>query len=319
MTELTRVRIHAIAQVGEQGQAASTRIFDFRPLDGAGLPPFAAGAHVDLAIAGGGLRQYSLCNDPAETHRYVIAVALEAQGRGGSSWLHRDCAVGDILEIGIPRCLFPLVETAPFSVLIAGGIGVTPIWAMAQRLRRLGRPFALHFGARSRALAPLLAMIEDAEVPVRTYFADEGESLIDFAQILADAPAEAHFYACGPAAMLDAYQAALGTIPAPRVHLERFANEAEQARDGGFAVTLARRGKTLEVKDGQTILEALRGAGIHAPFSCAQGVCGACETTILDGLADHRDAVLTEAERAEGKTMMICCSGARTARLVLDL
>ncbi len=323
MTDFTRVRIHAIEEVGDPGQPGATRIFDLRPHEASHLASFAAGAHIDVRTPGDEVRQYSLCNDPAETHRYVIAVLLEAQSRGGSHWLHHACERGDTLEIGAPRSLFPLVEDAPFSVLIAGGIGITPIWAMAQRLIALERPFALHFGARSRRLAPLLETIETTlactGTPYFASFADAGQPTLDFAQIRAQAPANAHFYACGPAAMLEAYGAALATLPAERVHHERFANCAPAARTGGFEVELARSGRTFRIEEGQTILEVLKAAGIRAPFSCAQGVCGACEATILDGRADHRDAVLSEAERTAGQTMMICCSGALTPRLVLDL
>jgi tetrachlorobenzoquinone reductase len=316
------VRVESIVETGPAGPGR-VRIFDLRPLAGPALPAFEAGAHIDIAVRDGLLRQYSLMNAPGETHRYVVAVGLDAASRGGSRHLHEHVSAGDVLRISAPRCRFALVEDAPFSVLIAGGIGVTPLWAMAQRLIALGLPFAFYFGARSEEAAPLLDRIAPAlaaaNKPLVTAFETDNGARLDLAAIMQDAPAGAHFYACGPAGMLDAYIAAAAGIAPTRVHYERFSTVAEEARDGGFEVNLARTGKTISVAPGQTILEALKLAGVNANHSCTEGICGACETPVLEGVADHRDSVLTDAEKAAGKTMMICCSGARTARLVLDI
>ena len=313
------VRVEEIIETGPAGPGR-VRIFDLRPSSGDKLPAFEAGAHIDVAVRDGLLRQYSLLNAPGETHRYVVAVALDPATRGGSKHLHEWVETGDALTISAPRCHFALVEDAPFSVLVAGGIGVTPLWAMAQRLIALGKPFAFYFGARSAEAAPLLDRITPAlaaaNAPLTTVF---GGAPLELAAIVRDAPAGAHFYACGPAGMLDAYIAATEAVPSANVHYERFSGASDEARDGGFEVELARTGKTVTVAPGQTILEALKLAGVNANHSCAEGICGACETPILEGVADHRDSVLTDAEKAAGKSMMICCSGARCARLVLDI
>lgn len=313
------VRVAEIVETGPEGPGR-VRIFDLRPVSGESLPAFEAGAHIDVEARDGLVRQYSLLNAPGETHRYVVAVALDAASRGGSKHLHDWVETGDVLRISPPRCHFALVEDSPFSVLIAGGIGVTPLWAMAQRLIALGKPFAFYFGARSPEAAPLLDRIAPAlaaaNAPLVTVF---GGAPLDLAAIVREAPTGAHFYACGPAGMLDAYISATEGVDAANVHYERFSGAGEEARDGGFEVQLARTGKTVTVAPGQTILEALKLAGVNANHSCAEGICGACETVILEGVADHRDSVLTDAEKAAGKSMMICCSGARTARLVLDI
>ncbi|ESQ80388.1 PDR/VanB family oxidoreductase [Asticcacaulis sp. YBE204] len=321
MTDLT-VRVHDISEGGPSGEAGCVRVFDLRP-DGGDLPAFEAGAHIDVVARDGVVRQYSLMNAPGETHRYVVAVALDGQSRGGSKYLHDWVEVGDALMISPPRCHFHLVEDAPFSVLIAGGIGVTPLWAMAQRLIALGRPFVFHFGARSAATAPLLDLIrpelDTAGVPFHRVFEAEGGARLDLDRIFAEAPEGAHFYACGPAGMIDAYIAAGASRPAGTVHYERFSGAEAPALDGGFEVELARTGGRYTVEAGKTILETLKDHGINVPHSCAEGICGACECGVLEGMPDHRDSVLTDAEKAAGRTMMVCCSGAKSARLVLDL
>ncbi|MDI7773900.1 PDR/VanB family oxidoreductase [Asticcacaulis sp. EMRT-3] len=315
-----QVRVHHLMD-RSPGTADAVRILDLRPVADTVLPSFEAGAHIDIHAGAGIVRQYSLLNDPAETHRYVVAVALDAESRGGSRWIHDWVEPDDLLTISAPRCHFHLVEDAAHSVLIAGGIGITPIWAMAQRLMALGRSFELHYGARRAATAPLLddmvCALQDSG-RFHTRF-EESDGRLDLKGILAAAPAGSHVYACGPAAMLDAYLAASQGLPSDCIHYERFAATIEAASEGGFTVELARRQMKIDVQSGQTILDALKTAGVNAPHSCAEGICGACETAILSGVADHRDSVLSDAEKAAGKTMMICCSGAKTPNLVLDL
>jgi vanillate O-demethylase ferredoxin subunit len=319
------VRVARIDQLGPAGAPLSVRILELHAADGRGLPPFAAGAHIDIRIGDALVRQYSLLNDPAEQHRYVVAVALDAASRGGSRHLHAQVNPGDMLAISAPRCHFPLVEDAAHSVLIAGGIGVTPLWSMAQRLLALGRPFAFHYGARSAASAALLGEIGPrlaaAGRPFATAFEEAGGARLDLAAILADAPADTHFYACGPGGMLDAYLAAAdaaGRAP-ERVHFERFSGTGTAATEGGFTVELARTGGSYAVPQGATILDTLKAHGINIPHSCAEGICGACEAVVIDGIPDHRDDVLSAAEKAANRTMMVCCSGAKSPRLVLDL
>jgi ferredoxin-NADP reductase len=318
-----RTRIHRMTQVGLPGTPGAVRILDLRQENGHDLPEFEAGAHVDLVVSDSVIRQYSLLNAPSERHRYVVAIALDPASRGGSRHFHDWVEEGDVLVIGTPRCHFHLVEDAPYSVLVAGGIGVTPIWSMAQRLIALGRPFEFHFGARSAATAPLLAEIAaglaTAGVALHTVFADEDDRGLDLAGIVARAPADAHFYACGPSGMLDGYLAAGQGVPKGRLHYERFAGTSAAATDGGFEVELARTGGRYTVEPGQTILEALKLHGINVPHSCAEGICGACEARVISGIPDHRDDVLSDAEKASNASMMVCCSGSRSPMLVLDL
>jgi ferredoxin-NADP reductase len=318
-----RTQVHQITQVGMPGAPGSVRILDLRAETGGDLPAFEAGAHVDLIASDDMIRQYSLLNAPSERHRYVVAIALDPASRGGSRHFHDWVEEGDVLVIGSPRCHFHLVEDAPYSILIAGGIGVTPIWSMAQRLIAIGRPFEFHFGARSAATAPLLAEITAglaaAGVPLHTVFADEDDRGLDLAGIVARGGPDAHFYACGPSGMLDAYVAAGSGIPETCLHYERFAGTTEAATDGGFEVELARTGGRYMIEPGQTILEALKRHGINVPHSCAEGICGACEARVISGVPDHRDDVLSDAEKASNTSMMVCCSGSRTPTLVLDL
>jgi ferredoxin-NADP reductase len=312
-----------MTQVGVPGTPGSVRILDLRQENGHDLPEFEAGAHVDLVVSDSVIRQYSLLNAPSERHRYVVAIALDPASRGGSRHLHDWVEEGDVLSISAPRCHFHLVEDAPYSVLVAGGIGVTPIWSMAQRLIALGRPFEFHFGARSAATAPLLAEIAAglaiAGVALHTVFADEDDRGLDLVGIIARAPSGSHFYACGPSGMLDAYLVAGQGIPDDRLHYERFACTSTAATDGGFEVELARTGGRYAVGPGQTILEALKLHGINVPHSCAEGICGACEARVISGIPDHRDDVLSDAEKASNASMMVCCSGSRSPMLVLDL
>jgi ferredoxin-NADP reductase len=320
---ILRVRVHQVTQVGMPGSAGSFRILDLRDEAGGALPEFAAGAHIDLAATGDLIRQYSLCNAPGERHRYLVAIALDPASRGGSRHFHEWVEEGDVLAISAPRCHFHLVEDAAYSVLIAGGIGVTPIWSMAQRLIALGKPFEFHFGARSASTAPLLEEIATglgaAGIALHRVFADEDDSGLDLAGIVSRAPADAHFYACGPGGMLDAYLAAAQGRGEGRVHYERFAGTNDAATDGGFEVELARTGGCYTIGAGQTILEALKLHGINVPHSCAEGICGACEARVISGIPDHRDDVLSDAEKASNASMMVCCSGAKSSKLVLDL
>jgi ferredoxin-NADP reductase len=298
------------------------KLFELRRDDGGELPPFTAGAHIDLQIGRSGLvRQYSLLNHQVERSRYLVAVTREAQSRGGSIYLHDEVEAGDRLIAGGPRNHFPLHEDAPHSVLIAGGIGITPIWSMAQRLEALDASWELHYAAPDIDQAPLLAQIQalagDRLHLYRSRAA--GGRRMDLNAIVPQARPGAHAYACGPQSLLDSFVEATAGLPQDQVHLEHFTPVAAPAADGGFLVTLAQSKMTFEVPPGQSILDTLKQNGLRATYSCSEGVCGSCETVVLEGVPDHRDSVLTPAERATGRTMMICCSGSKTAKLVLDL
>lgn len=312
-TTTVEMRLHSIRYA-----AQDTHLYEFRRPDGAVLPKAEPGAHIDLHLPNGMMRQYSLCTADGDPRAYVVGVKRDRASRGGSRYIHEYLQVGEILKIGGPRNNFPLKEDAGHSVLIAGGIGVTPIWCMAQRLVKLGRSFELHYACRTRSEAAFLE--ELAALPqAKLHFDDEAGGFLDLAPIVVNAPAGAHFYCCGPLPMLAGYEAAAKALPAEQVHVEYFSAKEEAATGGGYVVELRRSGREFPIPEGRTILQVLRDAGVDVPYSCEEGVCGACETQVISGEVDHRDNILTEKERLESKTIMVCCSGAKSARLVLDL
>jgi ferredoxin-NADP reductase len=315
------VYLHAITRLTHDASA-----FEFRRVDGAPLPPFTAGAHVDLILPNGVRRSYSLCNAQEESHRYVVGVKRASPSRGASTFLHDQLRVGSEIEIAPPRNNFPLVESAPHSVLIAGGIGITPIWSMLQRLVALGASWELHYASRTPKDAAFLDELERLATPdarrLRFAFSREaGGARLDLDEIVAAAPASSHFYACGPAQMLSAYERATAHVPNEQVHLERFsaADAAVQRATSGFEIILARSDRTLQVPAEKSILDVLLDDGVEVAFSCMDGVCGSCKVEVLDGMPDHRDVILGAEERAVNRTMMVCCSRAVSERLVLDL
>lgn len=312
-TTTVEMRLHSIRYA-----AQDTHLYEFRRPDGAVLPKAEPGAHIDLHLPNGMMRQYSLCTADGDPRAYVVGVKRDRASRGGSRYIHEYLQVGEILKIGGPRNNFPLKEDAGHSVLIAGGIGVTPIWCMAQRLVKLGRSFELHYACRTRSEAAFLEELE-ALPQAKLHFDDEAGGFLDLAPIVANAPAGAHFYCCGPLPMLAGYEAAAKALPAEQVHVEYFSAKEEAATGGGYVVELRRSGREFPIPEGRTILQVLRDAGVDVPYSCEEGVCGACETQVISGEVDHRDNILTEKERLESKTIMVCCSGAKSARLVLDL
>lgn len=288
------------------------------------LPPFDAGAHVDLHLPGNVQRSYSLLNTPGERQRYCIAVNKDAASRGGSRWVHESLRPGAVLTVSAPRNNFALDERAAHSVFIAGGIGITPILSMIRRLDALGRPWQLHYAARTRAHAAfadtLRALAGRGAGQVEFRFDQEpGGRPLDLGAIVRALPDDAHVYCCGPLGLLDAFETASANLPRERVHVEYFAAKDAAATAGGFRVTLHRSGRTLDVQPGQTILDTLIAAGVEPPWSCREGVCGTCETRVLDGTPDHRDLVLSAADHAKNDRMMVCCSGSKSPTLVLDL
>lgn len=293
-----------------------------KPADGSALPAFTAGAHIDLHLPHEMVRSYSLMNAPGETHRYVIAVQRETDGRGGSAWMHAVPRVGDVLRISKPANDFPLVEDSPFSVLIAGGIGITPMLSMARRLSALGRPWKMYYAARSSAHAAFTAELEalaEDDLPPELNFSANPANRFDLRAILSAAPLGAHCYCCGPAGMIDAFLAAGDALPREQLHVERFAASSEAATAGGFEVVLNRSGRRLEVAAGKTILDVLLDNAVPVQYACSAGVCGTCLTDVVDGIPDHRDDYLDEGEKAANRSIMICCSGSLSKTLVLDL
>ena len=301
--------------------ARDTHLFGFARPDGSPLPAAEAGAHIGLHLPNGLERQYSLVHPCARPDRYTVGIKNDPASRGGSRWLHEEARVGMVFPVSPPRNNFPLNEAARHSVLFAGGIGITPIYAMIERLDEIGAGWSLVHACRSGADAAFAARLK-SRGNVRYHFdEDHGGKPLDIAAEIAAADPASDFYCCGPTPMLAAFEAAaeMAGIAPERVHVEYFTQKFEASRGGGFTVELARSGQETFVEEGQSILQAVQAMGVDVPFSCEEGICGSCETSVLSGLPDHRDAILTEAEREESRTMMICCSGCKSDRLVLDL
>jgi vanillate O-demethylase ferredoxin subunit len=299
--------------------ASGINAYELRPLDGAPVPVFKAGSHIDLHLSNGLVRQYSLLNDEHDRNHFSIAVKRDQGGRGGSVYIHDELRAGSVLEVGGPRNNFPVAEGAPISVFIAGGIGITPIFCMIKRLASLGSPWQLYYSVTRRAELALIETLEQNAVNVHVDEENNGR-LLDVPSIVTNAPVGAHLYCCGPSRMLDIFEeAALRTHSAENVHIERFGQVIDPSSNGGFIVELARSGRRIHVARGRTVLQALREAGVMVKASCEQGVCGTCETRVLSGIPDHRDTLLSTEEQAANNAMMICCSGSKSEVLVLDL
>lgn len=309
--ELTTLRLADAARVSRDVMR-----YVFESPVPAPLPAFTAGAHIDLHLPNGMMRQYSLLNPSWERHRYVIAVKRESQGRGGSVFMHENLKVGVQLKVGLPRNLFPLETSASDSVLVAGGIGLTPFLSMIAELQSLGRRWKLHYAARGPEQLDLLG--EWADHPWVTKYVPGVTQALALPEVMDKTPADAHVYCCGPDSMVSEFERLCAERRPHTVHVERFAAARFDA-SRAFVVVLSRSGKRLKVEAGKTILETLREAGVEVSASCGQGICGACETAVLAGTPEHRDSLLTTQEQAAGRSMMICCSGSQTEELVLDL
>ncbi|GAB2901010.1 PDR/VanB family oxidoreductase [Paralcaligenes ginsengisoli] len=296
------------------------------------FPAFEPGAHIDLHLPNGLVRNYSLLNPATERQRYVVGVLDDRNSRGGSRYVHQQLRVGMVLPVSAPRNNFPLCESAQHSVLLAGGIGVTPMLSMLQSLAARARQVEFIYCARSRSEAAFVRKIESyAGLPgvrLRWHFDEEEEGPPDLRQLLAGHTADTHLYGCGPAPMLDAFERTCEELGYANVHIERFAVSsasvsavAERVADelNGYCVELRRSGKTLQVPVGVSLLDALLEAGISHDYSCKEGLCGACETRVLAGEVDHRDSILTKSERAANNTMMVCVSRCKRGPLVLDI
>ncbi|MEU6143555.1 PDR/VanB family oxidoreductase [Streptomyces sp. NPDC047081] len=279
------------------------------------LPAWEPGAHVDVALGPELERQYSLCGDPADRSAWRIAVLREPDGRGGSAHVHEQLGQGDKVRVRGPRNHFRL-EPAPRYRFIAGGIGITPILPMLAAAEAAGAEWTLLYGGRTRES---IAFTEElGRYGDRVTVAPQDETgLLDLASVLDGLPEGTLVYCCGPGPLLDAVEA---RCPADRLRVERFAPKAQQAGENGeFEVELAQSGRTVTVAPDVSVLDAVRAAGVEVLFSCTEGTCGTCETDVLEGTPEHRDSVLTDAERESGETMMICVSRCRGKRLVLDL
>ena len=267
-------------------EAESINSFELVAPAGGDLVAFTAGSHIDLYLSNGMIRSYSLVNDPSERSRYVIAVNKDAASRGGSRFVHETLRAGDLITISHPRNNFVLQENTTHSILIAGGIGITPLLSMIRRLKALGRSWELFYAARTRVAAAFLdelsGLRRDVQEKLHLNFDQEPTgSMLDLAAIVRNAPGDAHLYCCGPVPMLEAFEAATRDRPAEQVHVEYFKAREKPAAEGGFEVKLARSNRIIKVGAGKTILNALLDAGIAVNYACTEGVCGTCETRVI--------------------------------------
>lgn len=297
-------------------------------LSGEPLPGFSAGAHLDIHLPNDLVRQYSLCNAPtgdAPAASYHIAVLRDPASRGGSLAVHERVQVGDTLRISAPKNHFPLSTTAPHHLLLAGGIGVTPMLAMVEQLAAQGGSFELHYSSRSPQRTAFVARLAQAPYTARVHHHyDDGAAAqkLDLNALLTQAPAGSHLYVCGPQGYMDAVLGGARTLgwAEDRLHHEFFgAAPAAASGDGPFQLELARSARVITVAADQTALQALLAAGVDVPLSCEQGVCGTCLTTVLAGTPDHRDHYLTPDEQTANDQFLPCCSRSRSPKLVLDL
>jgi vanillate O-demethylase ferredoxin subunit len=318
---MTTLIVKVLRKVQEAQDIAS---FELARSDGGHLPAFSAGSHIDVHLPGNLVRQYSLCNHEGEQHRYRIAVLRDPATRGGSANMHDEVREGDLLQISEPRNHFPLVH-AQRTVLLAGGIGITPLLCMAQRLAAIGADFTLHYCTRSAARTAFRDEIAASAFAdrVQFHFDDAGDAQkLQLAPALGQPNAGTHVYVCGPTGFIDAMVSgakAAGFTP-EQIHVEYFGATAQDtAGDRAFDVRIASTGQLVNVGAQQTVVQALAGAGIEILTSCEQGVCGTCITRVLDGQCDHRDLYFTDEEKAKHDQFTPCCSRATSQVLVLDL
>ena len=295
-------------------------VLDLRADDGAELPAWSAGAHIDLRLPGGLVRQYSLCGNPADRTVWRVAVLREPESRGGSAHVHDALVEGAEVEARGPRNHFPL-EPAPRYLFIAGGIGITPMLPMIDAAEAAGASWELHYGGRSRRSMAFLESLEEVTGQRVTLHPQDEVGLIDLDRLLGTPRVDTLVYCCGPEPLLVAVEQRCGDWPAGALHVERFAPKdvGEPVLTDAFEVELAASGLSLTVPPEKSVLQVVEEAGVPVLSSCTEGTCGTCETTVLSGEVDHRDSLLTPAEQAANDTMFICVSRAACPKLVLDL
>ena len=293
---------------------------------GGDLPPFEAGSHIDIFLPGDITRQYSLLNDPAESHHYLLGVLRDPASRGGSEAVHTQIQEGQLLEISPPKNHFALSKNAKHHILLAGGIGVTPILSMAHALSVSKADFELHYCARSQEKAAFVDLISNSEFSSRAkfYFDDRlDQEKINLEKVLATPEEGIHLYVCGPKGFMDAVLATAreaGWVE-DSIHYEFFGAALPSSTDENlvFQVKINSTGQLITIPSDRTVVQALSDAGVEIQMSCEQGVCGTCITRVLDGLPDHRDLYLTPEEQSENDQFTPCCSRSKTPVLVLDL
>ena len=291
--------------------------------DGSELPAFDAGAHIEFHLPGGVIRHYSLCNDPLERHRYLLGILREPKSRGGSEAIFRSVYAGDSVLIGRPRNNFPLTRNAPRTILMAGGIGITPLLAMAHQLERDRSNFEMHYCSRSPARAAFAEVLAKAPFAQRVFhhYDDGGaDQQLHLARTLGEPNSGHHLYVCGPNGFITYVTEGAKSLgwSASNLHVEYFSTDID-LRGDTFTVTAARSGITCKVAAGNTIAEVLMQHGVDVPLSCEEGVCGTCLIPVVSGIPDHRDLVQTDKEKAANTYVAVCCSRSKTPVLVIDL
>ena len=317
MLDLKLVKVH--------DETERVRVFRFTSATGDALPYYAPGAHLEFALASVGSRAYSLIDWPSKRspkdvrESYTVAVQREDDGLGGSNAMHQ-LEVGQVIQAGPPANDFALTGSDAPIILLAGGIGVTPLISMATELQRLDRSFAFHYTARSASLMSFRTLLSDA-FDAQVHFHFDDELPLDLAALMASREGSTELYLCGPRGMIDAARAAAQTagLNNDNIHVELFATPLTESEDGPFEVEIKETGEVFVIPVGKTIIEVLEEAGKELMYDCQRGDCGICQTEIVSGEPDHRDVVLSDADRASGNVMQICVSRARSPRLVLDI
>ena len=310
---------------------SNIKMFELVEAHGGDLPAFDAGAHIDIKMPNGLTRSYSLANDPKERNRYVTAILKDMNGQGGSKWMHENVKVGDVLITTPPLQNFPLHEDAPNTVLLAGGIGITPILSMGYRLKALGKKVHLNYASRSPADTAFMDEVKQVFGADVTFYHDGGDPSkgINLKEVFKNYPAGTHLYVCGPGGLLRAVREATAHWPEDAVHFELFtsARTDEQTAEMAtrenfeFEVELKQAGVTLTIPADRSILDVMIEEGFGVPYACEEGWCGACVIPMLEGKADHRDEVLTDAEKAANTKIQVCVSRAAKPgeKLILDM
>ncbi len=318
----TIVREHEADLVVERAETVADGVVTLTLADpsGTALPAWTPGAHVDLILGEDLTRQYSLCSSPGRPGTWRIGVLRTADSRGGSERVHTSLRAGATVRVRGPRNHFPLVSSPRYQ-FIAGGIGITPMLPMIAEAAASGAEWSLLYGGRQRSSMAFLDELAPYGDRVTISPQDENGRL-DLASVLGTPRADTLVYCCGPEGLLGAVEELCQEWPPGVLHLERFAarpkDETDDA-DSTFELVLERSGLTLQVPSDTSVLDVIRGAGVSVLASCLEGVCGTCETEVIDGDVDHRDSVLNEDERASNEFMMVCVSRCKSARLTLDL
>ncbi|EOQ64337.1 hypothetical protein F935_01104 [Acinetobacter calcoaceticus ANC 3811] len=303
-------------------EGGNIAVMEFESATSATLPKVEAGAHIDVHLPNGMVRQYSLCQNPNDEGKFRLGILRDPESRGGSVSAFDEIKDGMQIQVSEPKNLFPLLN-AKHSVLIGGGIGITPLITMAYQLAHEGASFELHYCGASPENCAFVDEIKNGELAAFTtfHFKSEGAShRAFFESAIKDIDSESHIYTCGPVGFMDwvINLATTHDFPEQQIHKEYFQVETDTSGDS-FEVVAERSGKIITVEAGETILQALAKEGIEIEMSCEQGVCGTCMCDVIEGEPDHRDVYFTDEEKASNEQILVCCSRSKTPRLVLDI